>query len=133
MQSHRKTDNMQQSTHGGIMIMKKVIISLACCALVAPLAFGQGSKTATATEQGVTVTGTSATTTVEGGEVARYQPPQTLVVYNEGRGHYVLDGRGHVFNSKGEIVRTAIRPGAHVRVYFANNGGVRTLDHVVVD
>ncbi len=115
------------------MINKKIIVSLACCALIAPLAFGQGSKTATGVEQGVTVTGTSATTTVEGGEVARYQPAKTLVVYNEGAGRYVLDGRGHVFNSKGEMVRTAIRPGTRVRVYFANNGGVRTLDHVVVD
>lgn len=113
--------------------MKKLIISMACCAFIAPLAFGEGSRTAATTEQSLTVTGTSPTTTVEGGEVARYQPPKTLVVHNEGAGRYVLDGRGHVFDSKGEIVQTAIRPGAHVRVYFANNGGVRTIDHVVVD
>jgi hypothetical protein len=115
------------------MIMKKMILSIACCALVAPLAFGKGSQTATVTEQGVTVTGTSTTTTVEGGEAASYQPPKTLVVHNEGPGHYVLDGRGHVFNSKGKRVQTAIRPGAHVHVYFANNAGVRTIDRVVVD
>ena len=114
------------------MITKKVIISIACCALVAPLAFGQGSQTATV-EQGVTVTGPITAITVEGGEAASYQPPKTLVVHNEGRGQYVLDGRGHVFNSKGERVQTAVRPGAHVHVYFANNGGVRTVDHVVVD
>ena len=113
--------------------MKKVIISMACCAFIAPLAFGEGLRTAAATEQGLTVTGTSTTTTVEGGEVASYQPPKTLVVHNEGSGYYVLDGRGHVFDSKGEIVQSAIRPGAHVHVYFANNGRVRTIDHVVVD
>ncbi len=84
-------------------------------------------------EQGVTVTGTITAITVEGGEAASYQPPKTLVVHNEGSGQYVLDGRGHVFNSKGERVQTAVRPGAHVHVYFANNGGVRTVDHVVVD
>ena len=112
--------------------MKKLMISIACCAFIAPLAFGQGSQTATV-EKGVTVTGTSPAITVEGGEAASYQPPKTLVVHNEGPGHYVLDGRGHVFNSKGERVQTAIRPGAHVHVYFANNGGVRTIDHVVVD
>jgi hypothetical protein len=122
---------MQQSTHGGIMI-KKVFISIACCVLIAPLAFGKGSRTATA-EQEITVTGTRAVTTVEGGVAASYQPPKTLVVHNEGPGHYVLDGRGHVFNSKGKRVQTAIRPGAHVHVYFAKNGGVRTVDHVVVD
>ncbi len=115
------------------MVMKKVIFSIACCALIAPLAFGKGSQTATIVENGVIVTGTSPAITVEGGEVASYQPPKTLVVRNEGPGQYVLNGRGHVFDSKGKSVQTRIRPGAHVQVYFANNGGVRTIDHVVVD
>jgi hypothetical protein len=60
----------------------------------------------------------------------------TLVIHNEvarDPGHYVLDGRGHVVNRRGEIVRTAIRPGTRVHVYFASTGGVRTIDHVVVD
>jgi hypothetical protein len=46
---------------------------------------------------------------------------------------YVLNGRGRVVNSKGEIIRTKIRPGARVHVYFASTAGVRTIDHVVVD
>src|SRR6476620_9156314 len=102
MRSHRTTDKMQQSTHGGIMITKTIIISIACCALIAPLAFGQDPQTVAVTEKGVTVTGTSVVTTVEGGEAARYQPFKTLVVQNKGAGRYVLDGPGHVFNSKGE-------------------------------
>src|SRR5262245_48365569 len=110
------------------MIMNKVMISIACCAFVAPLALGQGLQMATVTEQGVTVRGTSPVITVEGGEAARYQPAKTLVVHNEGPGRYVLDGRGHVFNSKGERVLSAVRPGARVHVYFANNAGVRTID-----
>ena len=113
--------------------MKKLIVSLACCALVAPLAFGKGSQKISVTEQGVTVTAKRTSTTVEGGEAASYQPPKTLVIRNEGGGQYVLDGPGHVFNSKGERVQTALRPGTHVHVYFANNGGARTIDHVVVD
>ena len=115
------------------MITKTVIISIACSALIAPLAFGQGSQTVAVIEKGVTVTGTSPVITVEGGEAARYQPPKTLVVHQEGAGRYVLDGPGHVFNSKGERVQTSIRPGAHVHVYFANNAGTRTIDRVVVD
>ena len=115
------------------MITKKVIIGIACCALTAPLAFGQGPQTVAVVEKGVTVTGTSPAITVEGGEVASYQPAKTLVVHHEGAGHYVLDGPGHVFNSKGARVQTAVRPGAHVHVYFANNAGVRSIDHVVVD
>ena len=114
------------------MITKTIIISIASCALIAPLAFGQGPQTATV-EKGVTVTGTSVVTTVEGGEAARYQPLKKLVVHKEGAGRYVLDGPGHVFNRKGERVQTKIRPGARVYVYFANNGGARTIDHVVVD
>ena len=114
------------------MITKTVIISIASCALIAPLAFGQGSQTAIV-EKGVTVTTTTPTATVEGGEAASYQPPKTLVIRNEGGGQYILDGPGHVFNSKGEVVQTALRPGTHVHVYFANNAGVKTIDHDIVD
>ena len=113
--------------------MKKLIISIACCAAIAPLAFGQGPQMASVEEQGVTVTAPSAAVKVEGGEAARYQPPKTLVVHNEGPGRYVLTGRGHVFNSKGDMVRTKVRPGARVHVYFATNNGVRAIDRVVVD
>ena len=113
-------------------MIKKLIVSIACCALIAPLAFGRDSRTATV-EQDITVTGTSPAITVKGGVAASYQPLKTLVVSNDGPGRYVLDGPGHVFNSKGERVQTKIRPGAHVYVYFANNGGARTIDHVVVD
>jgi hypothetical protein len=115
------------------MIMKKLIISIACCAFIAPLAFGDGLHIAMVTEQGVTVRATSPVITAEGGEVASYQPRGSLVVHNQGRGQYVLQGPGHVFNSKGEIVQGAVRPGTRVHVYFANNGHGRTVDHVVVD
>ena len=119
--------------------MKKTIVSIACCVLITPLAFAKESKqkkqNTTATEQGVTVTGTTVTT-VEGGAATSYQPAKTLVVSRDDPkdpGRYVLNGRGHIVNTKGEVIRTAIRPGTHVRVYFASTGGVRTIDHVVVD
>lgn len=119
--------------------MNKAIVSIACCALIAPLAFAKESKQkkhiTTATENGVTVTGTSVTT-VEGGAATSYQPAKTLVVAKndpKDPGRYVLNGRGHVVNTKGEVIRTAIKPGTRVRVYFASTGGVRTIDHVVVD
>ena len=48
-------------------------------------------------------------------------------------GSYVLNGPGHVFDKNGEVIRTAIKPGAHVRVYYANMGDLRMIDHVVVD
>jgi hypothetical protein len=120
--------------------MKKAIVSIACCALIAPLAFAKESKQkkniTTAAGNGVTITGTNVTTTVEEGAAASYQPAKTLVVCEDGSkdtGRYVLNGRGHVVNKEGEIIRTAIKAGTHVRVYFANTGGVRTIDHVVVD
>jgi hypothetical protein len=122
--------------NGGIM--KKVIISIACCAMIAPLAFAQSSKqkTSTAAEKGVTVTGTIVTTTVEGGAAASYQPAKTLVVLEDASkdpGRYVLSGPGHIVNQKGEIIPTPIKPGTHVRVYFAGTGATRAIDHVVVD
>jgi hypothetical protein len=54
----------------------------------------------------------------------------TRLVFNPSR--YVLNGRGHVVNKTGEIVQTAIKPGTRVRVYYANMGDLRMIDHVVV-
>lgn len=119
--------------------MKKTIVSMACCALITPLAFAKESKQKRLTnayvEQGVTVTGTTITT-VEGGTAASHQPAKTLLVnQNDPRdpNRYVLEGRGHIVNRKGEVVRTAINPGTRVHVYFASTGGVKTIDRVVVD
>ena len=122
--------------------MKKAIVTLAC-ALVVPLAFAQTSSTgkghkgqgATTTEA-ITVTGTFIKMTTEEGAAASYQPAKTLVVREDGSnnpGSYVLKGRGRVVNKEGEVVSTAIRPGTRVRVYYANEGGSRVVDHVVVE
>jgi hypothetical protein len=117
--------------------MKKMMVTLGC-ALIAPLAFAQPSSTdkkqGTTTEP-IKVTGTiTGTTTVEG-TATNYQPLKTLVVLenrSNDPGRYVLNGRGHVVNRAGEIVQTAIKPGTRVRVYYANMGDLRMIDHVVV-
>ena len=120
--------------------MKKSITIIVCCALLAPLAFaqpeskskGQGANTTEA----VTVTGTIIQMTSEDGSAASYQPAKTLVVREDRSntpGSYVLNGRGHVVNKKGEIIQTAIKPGTHVRIYYANAGDSRIVDRVVVD
>jgi hypothetical protein len=116
---------------------KKSILTLASCAVIAPLAFAQTSSThkkQTATEP-VTVTGAIITTTTEEGAAASYQPVKTLVVREDGSnnsGRYVLNGPGHVVNKAGEIVQTAIKPGARVLIYYVNTGDSRVVDHVVV-
>jgi len=115
--------------------MKKTIVSIACCALVAPLAFAKDSKQKKHMgylERGVTVSAKAPITRVDGGEVTGFQPPNTVVIRHDGAGHFSL-GPGYVFNSKGEPVDTALRPGTRVHVYFANEGGIQTVDHVVVD
>jgi hypothetical protein len=120
--------------------MKKTIAALTCCALLAPLAFAQtgskGKKQGTSTTEAVTVTGTILKMTTEEGSAANYQPVKTLVVREDRSntpGSYVLNGPGHVMNKNGELIRTAIKPGAHVRIYYANAGDLRIVDHVVVD
>jgi hypothetical protein len=35
-------------------------------------------------------------------------------------------------NRLGEVIQTAIKPGTRVRVYYANMGDLRMIDHVVV-
>jgi hypothetical protein len=116
--------------------MKKAIITLVCL-LLAPLAFAQPSSTnkKQTTEEAITVTGTIIKMTAEEGSAASYQPLRTLVVREDNSkspGRYVLNGRGHVVNKAGEIVQTAIKPGARVRVYYANMGDSRAIDHVVL-
>ena len=113
--------------------MKKIIVTLVCL-LVASLAFGRPNSTEKkqTTAEPVTVTGTIIITT-EQGSAAIYQPSKTLVVTNDTPGRYVLDGPGHVVNKKGEVIHTAIKPGAHVHIYYAHAGDLRMVDHVVVD
>ena len=118
--------------------MNKLIVMLGCL-LIAPLAFAQPSsgdkKQATTTTEPVKVTGTISRATSEEGAAASYQPRSTLVVRQDSSnspGRYVLNGRGHVVNRVGEIVQTAIKPGTRVRVYYANMGDLRMIDHVVI-
>ena len=118
--------------------MKKPITILVCCALLAPLAFAQPESNAKgqASTEAVTVTGTIIQMTSEEGSAANYQPAKTLVVREDRSntaGSYVLNGRGHVVNKKGEVIQTAIKPGSHVRIYYANVGDSRIVDRVVVD
>lgn len=118
--------------------MKKLIVMLGCL-LIAPLAFAQPSSTdkkqGTTTTVPVNVTGTIIRTMIEEGAAAGYQPRKTLVVRQDSSnnpGRYVLNGRGHVMNKAGDIVQTAIKPGTRVRVYYADMGDLRMIDHVVV-
>ena len=120
--------------------MKKTIVTLACCAVLAPLAFAQTSskdaRQGTATAEPITVTGTVIKMTTEEGATANYQPFKTLVVRQDRSntpGSYVLKGPGHVVNKNGEVIQTAIKPGTRVRVYYTNMGDSRVVDHVVVE
>jgi hypothetical protein len=118
--------------------MKILIVTLGCV-LTAPLAFAQPSsmdkKQGTTTTEPIQVTGTTIRTMTQEGAAASYQPAKTLVVREDGSnnaGRYVLNGRGHVVNKAGEVVQTAIKPGTRVRVYYADMGDLRMIDHVVV-
>jgi len=118
--------------------MKRIVAVLICCTLLAPLAFAQpnGKKQGTTTAEEITVTGTIIKMTSEEGSAANYQPVRTLVVREDrsnAPGTYILNGRGHVVNRKGELVQTAIKPGTRVQIFYANVGDSRTVDHVVVD
>ena len=121
-------------------MIKKTIVILACGALIAPMAFAQTHSThkrhtPTATEQPITVTGTIIKMTTGEGSAANYQPIKTLVVREDrsnNPGRYVLNGRGHVVNKAGAVIQTAIKPGARVRVYYADMGDLRMIDRVVV-
>ena len=122
-------------------MFKKIIVILACGALIAPVAFAQTrstdkKQTTAATEQSITVTGTIIKMTTGEGSAANYQPFKTLVVRQDRSntpGSYVLKGPGHVVNKNGEVIKTAIKPGTRVHVYYVNMGDSRVVDHVVVE
>jgi len=117
--------------------MTKTIVTLACCALVAPLAFGQTHskhKGTTKTEETVTVTGTIITA-AEDGAATSYQPAKTLVIRQDDASKpatYTLNGPGHVVDKNGAPVTTAVQPGTRVRVFYTNVGDQRVIDHVIV-
>ena len=115
-------------------MMKKIIVTIACT-LIALLAFAQPGSKGTKTTEQITVTGTVIPSAIEDGAAASYQPAKTLVVREDNSnkpGRYVLNGPGHVVNRLGEIIQTGIKPGTRVRVYYANMGDLRMVDHVVV-
>ncbi len=116
-------------------MMKKIIVTVAGT-LIALLAFAQpGSKGTRTTTEPITVTGTVIPSAIEEGAAASYQPAKTLVVREDrsnNPGRYVLNGPGHVVNKLGEVIQTSIKPGTRVRVYYANMGDLRMIDHVVV-
>lgn len=116
--------------------MKRTIVTFGCL-LLAPLAFAQPNSTnkKQTTAEPITVTGAIIKMTTEEGAAASYQPVKTLVVREDGSngpGRYVLNGRGHVLNKAGQVVQTAIKPGARVRVHYANTSDLRTIDRVVL-
>ena len=116
-------------------MIKKTIVTIACT-LIALLAFAQpGSKGTKTTTEPITVTGTVIPSAIEDGAAVNYQPAKTLVVREDNsnnQGRYVLNGPGHVVNKLGEVIQTGIKPGSRVRVYYANMGDLRMIDHVVV-
>ena len=116
--------------------MNKLIVSMACCALVAPLAFAKDNKTNKRTlayiEPSVTVTAPNANARMELGEVAAFQPAGSVVIKQDGAGRYVLDEPGHIFNRRGEAVGGALRAGTRVQVYFNGDNGSKTIDRIVV-
>ena len=118
-------------------MVKKTIVALAC-ALIAPVAFAQTgttiTKQTTTTVEPITVTG--AFIRIEEGTAASYQPAKTLVVRTDNANNperYVLYGTGLVYNKMGQVVKTPIKPGTRVRVYYTDIGEVRVVDHVEIE
>jgi len=115
--------------------VKKTIVTLAC-ALIAPLAFAQTSTTTT--EQTTTATQptttTETTTTYTAGTVTTYEPSKTIVVKSDqGPVGFALGTAARIVNGTGNVVKTVIKPGQRVRVYYTGTGETRVVDHVVVE
>jgi hypothetical protein len=115
--------------------VKKTIIALVC-GLIAPLAFAQTSSTST--EQTTTTTQptttTETTTTYTAGTVTTYEPGKTIVVKSDkGPVSFALGTAARIVNGAGHVVKSALRPGQRIHVYYTGTGETRAVDRVVVD
>jgi hypothetical protein len=83
--------------------------------------------------EGVTVTAPIIAS--QGGSAASYQPAGTLVIRTDSANpeRFDLSGPGLVYDKFGRPVRVPIKPGTRVRVFYADLGPVRTVDHVIVE
>jgi hypothetical protein len=122
-------------------MVRKAIVAVACVLIASP-AFAQTtskrtryyrSTTAITSVEGVTVTAPIIAS--EGGSVASYQPAGTLVVRTDSANpeRFDLPGPGLVYDKFGRPVTAPIKPGTRVRVFYADLGPVRTIDHVIVE
>lgn len=117
------------------MIVKRIMIALAC-ALTAPLAFAQTSTTTT--EQTTTstqpTTTTETTTTCTAGTVTTYKPGKTIVVQStQGPVSFVLGTAARIVDGAGHIVTLALKPGQRVRVYYTGTEDNRAVERVIVE
>ena len=122
-------------------MVRKAIIALACVLIVSP-AFAQTTTkraryhrttTPLTTVEGVTVTAPIIAS--QGGSAASYQPAGTLVIRTDGANPERFDmfGPGLVYDKYGRPVTSPIKPGTRVRVFYADLGPTRTVDHVIVE
>jgi len=113
--------------------VKRTIIALVC-ALVAPVAFAQTSTTTTEQTTTEPTTTIQTTTTTTAGTVTTYEPGKTIVVKSdEGPVSFALGTAARIVNGAGHVVKSALRPGQRVHVYYTGTGETRVVDHVVVD
>ena len=121
-------------------MVTKTIVALACVLIASP-AFAQTTTkragynrttTALTTVEGVTVT--APIVAAKEGSAAKYQPAGTLVVRTDSANPERFDfcGPGLVFDKFGRPLRGPIKPGARVVVFYADNGYMRLVDHIVV-
>ena len=121
-------------------MVRKAIVTFAWV-LMASLALAQTTTkrtvhyrttTAITSVEGVMVTAPIIAS--EGGSVASYQPAGTLVVRTDTANpeRFDLPGPGLVYDKFGRPVTTPVKSGTRVRVFYADLGPVRTIDHVVV-
>ena len=121
-------------------MVTKAILALAC-ALIASSAFAQTivergryyrtGPVVTTSEQVIV---TAPIIEAQEASAAAYQPAGTLVVRTDSANPERFDafGPGLVYDKFGRPVRGPIKPGARVVVFYANNGYMRLIDHIMV-
>jgi len=68
------------------------------------------------------------------GTVTTYEPGKTIVVKSDkGPVSFALGTAARIVSGAGHVVKSALRPGQRVHVYYTGTGETRAVDRVVVD
>jgi hypothetical protein len=111
------------------------IIMVLVCAMIAPLAFAQTTKTKVQqTNAPQPAAAMETATRYSAGTVRKYEPGKTMMIDStQGPVSFGLAANAQIVNNAGNTVTGPLKLGEQVRVYYTGAGTSRMVERVVVE